>query len=325
MSDRGPEVGVTPWNGFERAGADALCAQAERAERLGFHSFWLPEGHFSGPTAIPQPLLWLAAIASRTSRIRLGTTSYLLPIRHPLQVAEEVAVLDRLSGGRVILGVGRGFRKALFSAFDVDRSTKRDLFEAALAAMRDAWEGNPVAPESDDLPGTPAVLAPRPVQEPHPPIWVAAFGPKALEQAGRLGLPYLASPIETEATLAANYALHRESLARHGHAATDLAVPIMRTVFAHRDASVVTRVRDALQRQALALGRSGSAVLRRSGSADAEDFAILGEPARVRDEVLRYREKLGMTHLIARTLVPGTDEPERLASLDALASLGFSA
>ena len=315
------EIGVTPWDGFERGGADALCAQAERAEQLGFHSFWLPEGHFSGAAAIPQPLLWHAAIAARTARLRLGTTSYLLPIRHPLQVAEEVAVLDRLSGGRVILGVGRGFRKALFAAFDVDRSTKRDLFEAALAVMRDAWAGRPVTPESD-TPGAPSVLAPRPVQDPHPPIWVAAFGPKALEQAGRLGLPYLASPIESEAALTANYAMHRETLAQHGHDAAALAVPIMRTVFAHPDAAVVSRVRDAVQRQALALGSSASAVLRRSGAADAEDIAILGEPARVRDEVLRYCEKLGMTHLIARGLVPGADERERLTALEALAALG---
>jgi alkanesulfonate monooxygenase SsuD/methylene tetrahydromethanopterin reductase-like flavin-dependent oxidoreductase (luciferase family) len=99
----------------------------------------------------------------------------------------------------------------------------------------------------------------------------------------------------------------------------------MRTVFAHPDPAVVARVRDALQRQALALGQSPSAALRRSGTADAEDFAILGEPARVRDEVLRYREKLGMTHLIARTQIPGADEGERLASLDALASLGPAA
>ncbi|HKA14923.1 MAG TPA: LLM class flavin-dependent oxidoreductase [Myxococcota bacterium] len=320
----GLEVGITPWDGFERGGAGALCAQAERAESLGFHSFWLPEGHFSGAAAIPQPLLWHAAIAARTERLRLGTTSYLLPIRHPLQVAEEVAVLDRLSGGRVILGVGRGFRKALFDAFDVDRSTKRDRFEAALAVMRDAWAGYPVTPESE-TPGAPSVLAPRPVQDPHPPIWVAAFGPKALEQAGRLGLPYLASPIESEAALTANYAMHRETLAQHGHDAASLAVPIMRTVFAHPDAAVVSRVRDALQRQALALGSSASAVLRRSGAAEAEDFAILGEPTRVRDEVLRYREKLGMTHLIARTQVPGADAPERIAALEALASVDLAA
>src|SRR5262245_39284154 len=118
MNDRALEIGLTPWEFPAHADADRLCAQAERAEALGFHSFWLPEGHFSGPGAIPQPLLCHAAIAARTRRLRLGTTSYLLPIRHPLQVAEEVAVLDRLSNGRVILGVGRGFRDTLFAAFE---------------------------------------------------------------------------------------------------------------------------------------------------------------------------------------------------------------
>ncbi len=312
------EIGVTPWEFPVSGDAQRLCAQAERAEQLGFHSFWLPEGHFGRPTAIPQPLLWHAAIAARTRRLRLGTTSYLLPIRKPLQVAEEVAVLDRLSEGRVILGVGRGFRRSLFSAFEVDPASKRDLFEAALAVMCDAWAGNPVAPEGDS-PGVPAQLSPLPVQQPHPPIWVAAFGPKALEQAGRLGLPYLASPIETEATLVANYAAHREALAQHGHDAEALPVPIMRTVFAHPDSAVVGRVRDALQRQALSIGRESA--LRRVAPAGAEEFAIFGEPARVRDEVSRWREKLGVTHLIVRTQVPGADERELLRALDALAEL----
>jgi alkanesulfonate monooxygenase SsuD/methylene tetrahydromethanopterin reductase-like flavin-dependent oxidoreductase (luciferase family) len=320
VEDGGLEIGITPWELPAQADAERLCAQAERAERLGFHSLWLPEGHFSAPAAIPQPLLWHAAIAARTRRLRLGTTSYLLPIRHPLQVAEEVAVLDRLSGGRVILGVGRGFRKPLFDAFEVDRSTKRDRFEAALSVMRDAWAGRPVTRDGGES-GAPIVLAPLPVQQPHPPIWVAAFGPKALEQAGRLGLPYLASPIETESALVANYARHRETLAEHGHDGGALAVPIMRTVFAHPDASVVSRVRDALQRQVMALASAPSAALRRSSAAEAEDFALLGEPSRVRDEVARYREKLGMTHLIARTQVPGADPEEVLAALDALAGL----
>lgn len=321
----GLHVGITPWRTPSSGDAETLCAQAERAEALGFASFWLPEGHFAAtaagaPPPIPQPLLWHAAIAARTRRLRLGTTSYLLPIRHPIQVAEEVAVLDRLSNGRLILGVGRGFRRALFAAFEVDRSTKRDRFEASLAAMRRAWAGEAVSEESD-VPGAPAVLAPLPVQRPHPPIWVAAFGPKALEQAGRLGLPYLASPIETEAALVANYAAHRETLAGHGHDAAALAVPIMRTVFAHPDRDVVARVRDALQRQAMALARAPSAAIRRASAGDAEDFAIFGEPARVADEIARHREKLGMTHLIARTQVPGADESELLTALEALAAL----
>lgn len=310
------EIGITPWD-FGSPAAERLCAQAERAEALGFHSLWLPESHFAGAQSIPQPLLWHAAVAARTQRLRLGTTSYLLPIRNAIQAAEEVAVLDQLSGGRVILGVGRGFRDALFAAFEVDRKTKRDLFENALAVMRRAWAGEPLTGGD----GEPTFLSPRPVQDPHPPIWVAAFGPKALEQAGRLGLPYLASPIEPESSLAANYAVHRAVLAEHGHDTAALAVPVMRTVFAHPDAAVVARVHAGLARGASLLRRAPSAALRRAGAADVEEIALLGEPARVADELARLREKLGITHLIARTQVPGAEESELLASLETLAGL----
>ena len=157
-------VGITPWSyDWERA-ALPLTDQAERADALGFGSFWLPESHFTGSTANPAPLLLLAAVAARTRRIRIATTSFLLPVRHPLQVAEEVAVLDRISHGRVILGVGRGFRKALFTAFDVSVKEKRDLFESALAVMRDAWAVKPIGPGEGDAP--PVVLSPLPLQRP---------------------------------------------------------------------------------------------------------------------------------------------------------------
>ena len=113
MSDARLEIGLTPWR-FDNGGlAEGLAAQGERAEELGFHSLFLPEHHFGGPASIPSPLLLLASVAARTRTLKLGTTSYLLPLRHPLHAAAEVAVLDRLSGGRVILGVGRGFRRAI--------------------------------------------------------------------------------------------------------------------------------------------------------------------------------------------------------------------
>ena len=99
------EIAVTPWSLSTLGAADELTSQAEIAENLGCHSFWLPENHFGDARSIPSPLMLLAAVAARTRSIKLGSTSYLLPIRHPLQAAEEVAVLDRLSGGRVILGV----------------------------------------------------------------------------------------------------------------------------------------------------------------------------------------------------------------------------
>lgn len=310
-------VGVTPWHYAADLTASALAAQAERAEQLGLHSFWLPESHFTGATSNPAPLLLLAAVAARTTRLRVATTSFLLPVRNALQAAEEVAVLDCLSGGRLILGVGRGFRPALFDAFEVPRSEKRDRFETALAAMRDAWAGKPVTQGEG---GEPVVLSPLPVQRPHPPIWASAFGPKALAQAGRLGLPYLASPIEPWPRLVANYAAHREAV-EAAHGPRELEVPVMRTLFAHRDVRVCARVAAGLERQAAALASAGSAVIRRAASAGLEDWALVGEPARVADGIARYREQLGVTHLVARMQLPGADERDVLECLDHLAEI----
>ena len=316
-------IGVTPWDFGHEGELGSLPEQAERAEALGFHSLWLPEHHFGGRGAIPAPLLLLAAVAARTSRLRIGTTSLLLPLRHPLHVAAEVAVLDRLSNGRVILGVGRGFRRATLAAFDVPPAEKRDRFEAALAVVLEAWRGEPVAwdeAQNGDAEPTPLQLAPLPVQKPHPPVWVAAFGPKAVGQAGRLGLPYLASPIEPIGRLEENYARHREALpeARRDE---PLAVPIMRTLFASRDAARLARVREALAAQAAALAKAPTAALRRAASAGLEDWAIVGEPEEVAEGVARYREKLGMTHLIVRAGIPGVPRAEIEASLELVASL----
>jgi alkanesulfonate monooxygenase SsuD/methylene tetrahydromethanopterin reductase-like flavin-dependent oxidoreductase (luciferase family) len=308
------EIGLTPWRYDAAAPAEVLVDQATRAESLGFHSFWLPESHFTGSGANPAPLLLLAAIAARTRSIRLATTSFLLPIRNALQIAEEVAVLDCLSGGRVVLGVGRGFRAALFAAYDVPVHEKRDRFEAALEIMRDAWAGKPVAPERD---GEAIVLSPRPVQRRHPPIWVAAFGPKALAQAGRLGLPYLASPIEPFERLRHNYGAHRDAVGNDA----ELEVPVMRTVFAHPDSEARARVSAGLERQAAVLAKASQAAIRKAAPAALEDWALVGEPAAVADHIARYRETLGLTHLIARTQLPGVDELDVLESLDHLADL----
>lgn len=311
-------VGLTPWRSDLHGAADPLTAQGERAESLGFASFWLPESHFGARGALPQPLLLLAAIAARTRRIKLGTTSYLLPVRHPLQVAEDVAVLDRLSEGRVILGVGRGFRSDLFAAFAVASREKRDLFQTALGQMIRAWSGEPITTDGEG--GEAVRLAPLPLQRPHPPIWVAAFGPKAIEQAGRLGLPYLASPIESLETLVENHERHRNMLSTEP-IAKDLAVPVMRTVFICEGDARAARVRDALAAQTASLAASRAANIRRAAHSDVASFALVGGVAEVADGIARYRETLGMTHLIARVQVPGAEPTEIESALEHLAEL----
>jgi alkanesulfonate monooxygenase SsuD/methylene tetrahydromethanopterin reductase-like flavin-dependent oxidoreductase (luciferase family) len=164
------------------------------------------------------------------------------------------------------------------------------------------------------------LLAPLPVHKPHPPVWVAGFGPKGVSQAGRLGLPYLASPLETLEALEENFARHREALAPQRRSER-LAVPVMRTIFASRDGSSLARVRAALARQAAALSSVPVASLRRQAGAEVERWALVGEPEEVAEGVRRYREKLGMSHLIVRAHVPGVGPADLATSLELLAGL----
>ena len=127
------EVAVTAWRTEKAWHSDALCQQVERAETMGFHSYWLPENHFGDERAIPSPLTLLAAAAARTRTIGLATTSYLLPIRNPIQAAEEVAVLDQLCGGRLILGLGRGVQQSVFEVFEVQ-------LRKSAAASKKTWK-----------------------------------------------------------------------------------------------------------------------------------------------------------------------------------------
>lgn len=283
------ELGLTPFD-FSDLSARSLTDQAAFAERLGYRSFWLPENHFN-PHAIPDPLTQLAAVAAGTESMKLATTSYLLPLRNPLLAAEQVAVLDHLSGGRVLLGVGRGYSKETLHAFDINPKTKRELFEWSLDLMIRAWSGEPVSLHED---GTSAVVVePRPLQQPHPPVWVAAFGPKALAQAGRLGLPYLASPVETLDELVRNYERCNAAASDAGHA-PPAERPFMRTVFVSQDRRTLAAVRENLGSVKLPRGLDMPKAI--------DDWAVIGEPDYVADRLAAYVEALHATHLVVTRL-----------------------
>ena len=280
----------------------------ERSDALGYDSFWLPENHFrEGATA--SPLLALAAVAARTRKLRLATTSILIPIHDPWRVAAEVATLDQLSGGRVIFGVGRGFEKLMFRTFGVDPKEKRDRFDEALDLILSAWDGSG--------PDFPADL-PRPVQRPHPPIVVAAFGPKGLRQASSRGLPYLASPLERLDVLVENYARHRAGLP----AAVDnelLEVPVMRTFHVAANRAEAERAREAAASEFQNIAERVGRNLAEKASGAADQRVVVGEAAEVVERIEEYRELLGMDLMVVRP-APGTDHPERLAALERLVS-----
>jgi len=282
-------LGLTPWN-YRDLSARSLCDQATFAESRGYDSIWLPENHF-GENALPDPLTLLAAIAGATSTIRLGTTSYLLTLRSPLLAAEQVAVLDQLSGGRLILGVGRGYAPEMLKAFQVPQKEKRRIFEWTLGLMRDAWAGKAVCLDGDEEAAI--KVFPRPTQLPEPPIWIAAFGPKALAQAGSLGLPYLGSPMESLATLEENYVQYRAA-AKAAGVKLPSAVPLMRMVFVSENRNRVEEIRRLLE------DRTENGRLKDGESID--DWTIVGTPDEVCARIDEYKDRLGMTHMIATRL-----------------------
>jgi alkanesulfonate monooxygenase SsuD/methylene tetrahydromethanopterin reductase-like flavin-dependent oxidoreductase (luciferase family) len=264
----------------------------------------------------------LSALAAHTRRLRLATTSLLLPLHHPLRVAAETATLDALSGGRLSLGLGRGFRVAVFEGFEVEAATKRDRFDEALDALLAAWSGEEITLAGAHFAardGARLRLGLRPLQRPHPPLVVAAFGRKGLLQAARRGLPYLASPLETLATLEENYALWREH--RSGDAAPDVQVPVMRTVFVAADDREAEQAREALAGEARAVAASAPRALVRAAGGALEERVLVGVASQVHDGIARYRERLGMDLLVARIEVGGVPTAARDASLERLAEL----
>jgi alkanesulfonate monooxygenase SsuD/methylene tetrahydromethanopterin reductase-like flavin-dependent oxidoreductase (luciferase family) len=268
----------------------------------------------------------LGAFAARTRRVRLATTSLLLPLHHPLRVAAETATLDVLSGGRLWLGLGRGFRASVFEGFEVEARAKRDRFDESLDALLAAWSGAEVALSGAHFAakeGAALRLGLRPLQRPHPPLVVAAFGRKGLLQAARRGLPYLASPLETLPTLEANYALWRE--ARAAEAAPGPQAPVMRTVFVAADDAEAARVQGALAAELRALAPFASAALARAAAGPLDERVLVGTASAVRDGIARYRERLGMDLLVARIEVGGAPPAARDASLERLAELAAAA
>jgi alkanesulfonate monooxygenase SsuD/methylene tetrahydromethanopterin reductase-like flavin-dependent oxidoreductase (luciferase family) len=277
------KLGITPWS-RNILNAQRLSRQAQLAESLGYDSFWVPEGHFQARQQYASPLILLAACAAATSRITLATTSLLLTLRNPWLVAEETATLDQLSNGRLIVGVGRGFDREMLETFDVINSEKRAVFEKRLKQIISAWRGEPIPPHNKQL-------SPLPVQQPYPPIWASAFGPKALAQSGQLGLPYLASPFASEQTLRDNFDIHNEALAAGGNSNCQLRAA-MRVVFISNDEGLCDSLRARIER-------------RYDGSSEE---LLIGRKEAVAEQLQALGERIGINYVVATTMTLPTIE-----------------
>ncbi len=173
-----------------------FLAQIELGDRLGFDTAWLGELHFSRAFSISaDPLMILAAAAQRTNRIRLGTAVTLLPLNHPVKLAEEAATADILSGGRIEFGVGRGTAPSHYEGYGIPQEESRERFEEALDFILAAWSNDNFSYDGKYFRALNLSVVPRPVQQPHPPVRIAANSPDTFPLAARRRLPIFATPL----------------------------------------------------------------------------------------------------------------------------------
>lgn len=169
--------------------------QAIAAEDLGFTSAWLPEHHFGAFGVIPTPALALTYIAAKTSRIRVAPATVLLPCTQPIRTAEEFALLDLLSNGRAIFSAGRGYDEREYKGFEIPFHESRTRFDEELLLIRKLWTETDVTwhGQHHTIPD-PITLVPRPVQQPHPPVYVACFSEPTMRLAAEQGFNIIFAP-----------------------------------------------------------------------------------------------------------------------------------
>jgi probable F420-dependent oxidoreductase len=286
-----------------------LC---QRAEELGFdfgtftHHRFSPERPF-----LSAPFVLMSAVAARTSRLRLATTVLVLPLYHPLDVAETVASLDQLSRGRVILGVGAGYRPYEARAVEVPYEHRVSRMTEAVEVLRAAWADGAASFHGAHFNFSDVPVLPKPVQRPHPPIWIGATAPRAIERAGRIGDGWIAPFLQTVDRLAPEAVRYRRAAEQSGRRAV---------ICLERDAAVSAdgqEARDAWLRRNVDLWRyyqsHGAALVDEApdpaGGYSSGDFsagrALAGTPEDCVRELRRCEDRLGCEYVQLMNLGTG--------------------
>jgi alkanesulfonate monooxygenase SsuD/methylene tetrahydromethanopterin reductase-like flavin-dependent oxidoreductase (luciferase family) len=278
------------------------------AEELGFDSVWVSEHHFVDDGYMPSLLPMCAAIAARTSRVEIGTGLLLMPLHDPLRIAEDVAAVDLISRGRLILGLGLGWRAEEFEGFDVPIGERARRLEDAVSVLRGAWAGEPVSAA-----GTEVVVTPRPSRAGGPPIWIGAWAERAVRRAGRIADGFIAGGDTPDAfgeqvgwaTAERDgrpfaVGLHMSTFAWDGPDAWELILPHLRYVSWKYDDMEDARLRSGASAAPPPMTPEEEASLR--------DEIVLGTPREVADRIRAYEDAAGTElHFIADLYRPGME------------------
>jgi alkanesulfonate monooxygenase SsuD/methylene tetrahydromethanopterin reductase-like flavin-dependent oxidoreductase (luciferase family) len=300
------------------------------ADRAGLDSVWTSEHHFVDDGYMASQLPVLAAIAACTERIRLGTGVLLAPMFDPLRLAEDAATVDLLSGGRLILGLGLGWRGEEFDGFDIPPGTRAARLEGTIAVLRQAWGDGLTTGDGRSFryPGPGLNVTPKPVRGAATPIWIGAGAEPAVRRTGRLADGYLGSGGSPRA-LAERAAWIRDEAGLAGRDPATIEIAIQRMTFAWRDGDAWERVGSAARYMSWKYGdmtdARGSRTRGLPGPGDdpAPDVVrsrmIVGSPTEVAEGVLEYAETLGDTgSYVFRTHFPGLDPGVQREAFDIL-------
>lgn len=216
---------------------DFVDANVE-AEALGFHSSFVTEHHFTGIGQLSATLTFLAFVAARTTRLRLGTAVLVLPWHNPVLLAEQAATLDLLSGGRLDLGVGKGYRHNEFAGFAMPPEEAGPRFEEALSVLVRALSSDaPFSHRGRFFKFDEVIVEPPPQQRPHPPLWMAAGSEGSITACARRGFNLLLDQFASPEQIGARIALYRRELEGAGHAFDPVRVAVARNVWVATDSA----------------------------------------------------------------------------------------
>ena len=291
------------------------------AEALGYHSSFSVEHHFSGWNQVSSTLMLLAALAMRTTTLRLGTAVIVLPWHNPVLLAEEAATLDLLSAGRLDLGIGKGYRHSEFKGFQISAEVADVRFEEALAVMMRAWTTRERFSHKgrfwhfEDI-----VVEPPPAQKPHPPLWVAAGNPVSIRRAAARGFNLILDQYASPATLGERIAIYRGEREANGLGFDPMQVAVARQIYvakdkADKDAALVRQAeytRRTIDASRYPSAKGGSHVLAYADRAGAtEENALYGTPEEIREMIDALRDN-GVAYVLL-TIAGGVDQLRRFA------------
>jgi len=316
------KIGFIPIEGghYYREALDEVV----RAEELGFDSVWMEEHHSVTNHYWPSPLPVLAGFATRTSRLTLGTDIIVAAFHHPVRLAEDVAMLDVISNGRIVLGIAIGYKPDEFALYGVDLEKRGARFEEQLAIMKGLW-----TQERVQFTGTyytlEGRLEPKPVQKPHPPVWIGGWGDITLRRAATLADNWIPGPTADLKRLLAGKQQFLERRRAAGLAAP-AEWPLTRDVII---ADTDQRARELAEEHIMVAYRREYAggwrhpFIDASIATDLDKLAegrfIIGSPEQCVRRLRRFVEEYGMTHLICRMFFPGMPHAHILRGLELLA------